>query len=60
MQQVEITPNTTPKCLVDWLFINDFREQDRLVSAFDCLLQDLYNVHGWEMPPGTYCNKRVK
>ena len=42
IQRVEITPNTTPKCLVDWLFIDDFSEQDRLVSACDCLLQDIY------------------
>ena len=36
----EITPNTTSKLLVDWMFIDDICEHDRLVSAFDCLLQD--------------------
>ena len=34
----EITPNTTSKLLVDWMFIDDICEHDRLVSAFDCLL----------------------
>ena len=38
----EITPNTTSKLLVDWMFIDDICEHDRLVSAFDCLLQDIY------------------
>ena len=40
--RLEITPNTTPKLLVDWMFIDDICEQDLLVSAFDCLLQDEY------------------
>ena len=38
----EITPNTTSKLLVDWLFIDDICEHDRLVSAFNCLRQDIY------------------
>ena len=38
----EITPKTTSKLLVDWMFIDDICEHDRLVSAFDCLLPDIY------------------
>ena len=30
------------RLLVDWMFIDDICEQDLLVSAFDCLLQDIY------------------
>ena len=40
--KVEITLNTTSKCLADCLFIDDFSEQYQLVSVFDCLFQDFF------------------
>ena len=40
--KLEITPNTTPEYLDNRLFIVNYGEQDLLVSAFDCLHQDIY------------------